>query len=296
MEDVNPYSGFGIRERVRQLIPASVRRNIRSKLDAVQNATFKLHEAPPTTMRLSISPRWFDFKKSGRDQMEFFTELAGLRPSDRVLDIACGVGRIAIPLSHFLDRDGGYEGFDVYGPGIEWCTNNISKLRPDFRFQQADVKTDLSPAGQQTADDYLFPYDDTTFDFAYAGSIFTHLLPKAAENYLAQTARVLRPAGRFVATWLVYNKEAHSVLGTSASDPARHWKHDYGDYRIKSLEAPEASVAYDVSFVRQLYANSGLKVLEPFRVDASYTPARIPSERSLGMHLYYALSVIATKG
>lgn len=284
---VDTYS-HGIYKYVRRL-PRPLRRSLRSAVDAVQEAAFRLTEVPPASLRLSISPLWFDFKKTGRDQMEYFTELAGLRPSDRFLDIACGVGRLAIPLSHFLDGQGSYEGFDVNAAGIAWCKKNITAKYPNFKFIVADVKTPISNTATYTAEDYRFPYESGFFDFVYAGSIFTHLLPGGAKNYLEQTARVLRPDGCFVATWLIYNKDWRK----SGSDPARHWPHDYGDYRIQDEKEPENSVAYDVSKVRDLYAGANLKIIEPFRVDASYSPARIPSDRKLGMHLYYALSIIA---
>jgi SAM-dependent methyltransferase len=244
-------------------------------------------------MRLSISPAWFDFKKSGRDQMEFFTELTGLHPSNRFLDIACGVGRVAIPLTRFLDAQGSYEGFDVNASAIRWCKKYISSRYKNFNFTLADVRTGISPAAKYDAGEYTFPYADDDFDFVYAGSIFTHLLSDSATNYLEQTSRVLRRGGWFVATWLIYNKSTISLVPEVANNIAKHWPHNYHDYRIKSDVWPEESVLYDVSMIRDFYANAGLTILEPFRVDASYSPVRIPSARQLGRHLYYALSIIA---
>jgi SAM-dependent methyltransferase len=263
-------------------------------VNAVQEAAFGLTKLPPRTMRLSISPAWFDFKKTGRDQIEFFIELAGLLPSDHFLDIACGVGRLAIPLSHFLDSQATYEGFDINATSIAWCKKHITTQHSNFNFVVADVKTTgFLEMATYTAENYVFQYSDDSFNFVYAGSIFTHLLPGGAKNYLEQTARVLKPGGRFVATWLIYNKDWAFLCGGSSSDPAKHWKHDYGDHRIKNDKNPEESVCYDVSRVRDLYTDANLRIIEPFRVDASYSPARIPSDRKLGMHLYYALSIIA---
>jgi SAM-dependent methyltransferase len=295
MPIADPYSTHGPRKLLSLVVPRPARTRLRSALDQVQETTFGLHETPPRTLRLSISPAWFDFKRTGRDQLEFFTELAGLRPSDRFLDIACGIGRLAIPLTHFLDDKGSSEGFDVYDRSIEWCRKNISSRHENFRFTVADVKTEVSPTATRTADDYVFPYEDGSFDFAYAGSIFTHLLPEGSTNYLEQTRRVLRPGGRLVATWNVFNKELGGLIPEAAGNPDKYWPHDFGDYRLWDKENPELNVGYDVSYVRRLYADAGLEIVEPFRPDASYSPARIPRVRSLGMHLYHSLSVIAVK-
>src|SRR4029079_9470 len=70
--------------------------------DVAETVTVRVTGVPPRRIRKGISPLWFDFTRTGRDQLEFFTELAGLRPTDRVLDIGCGVGRIAIPLTGYL--------------------------------------------------------------------------------------------------------------------------------------------------------------------------------------------------
>jgi len=48
---------------------------------------------------------------------------------------------------------------------------------PQFRFQHADLfNTAYNPRGVQQAAQYRFPYEDDSFDFAYLGSVCTHLL------------------------------------------------------------------------------------------------------------------------
>jgi SAM-dependent methyltransferase len=248
---------------------------------------------PPRHIRSWISPLWFDYERTGRDQLEFFVALCGLEPTDRFLDIACGVGRIARPLTTYLTPSTRYEGFDIEERCIRWCRDNIGAAFPNFRFSVADVKTSWSPNATWAAEEYEFPYDKAAFDFVYAGSIFTHVLPAAAANYLRQVARVLRAGQPFVATWLIYNKEWKRLL-PKAADLSRHWPHDHGTYRTKTLEEPERSVAFEEQFVRRLYSEAGLTIVEPIRLDASYCPARIPDDcRSVGMHLYYSTSIIA---
>jgi SAM-dependent methyltransferase len=221
-------------------------------------------------------------------------ELAGLQATDRVLDIGCGVGRIALPLTRYLDTSGSYDGFDVLQYMIDWCRAHIAATHPNFRFHLAEVSSSTNTKegrGQDPAD-YRFPFEAETFDLAYAGSLFTHLLPAATENYLSETTRTLKPGGRLVATFNMFNSQ--SLRSVPARSLAVTWPHDYDVYRIKELEAPEANVAYDESYVRAAYQKAGLTVIEPVRPDASYSPARAP-KRVSAAHLWYACSIIAVR-
>ena len=61
---------------------------------------------------------------------------AGLRPDHHVIDIGCGSGRLALPLTNFLRR-GRYEGFDIDPDMIAWCRRSITPRHPDFGFSLA---------------------------------------------------------------------------------------------------------------------------------------------------------------
>src|SRR5262245_30990788 len=52
-----------------------------------------------------------DFAGMGRRFLELFVSLGGLKPEHRVLDIGCGIGRMALPLTDFLGSVGEYWGF-----------------------------------------------------------------------------------------------------------------------------------------------------------------------------------------
>jgi Methylase involved in ubiquinone/menaquinone biosynthesis len=70
-----------------------------------------------------------DYRAIGAEFLGHFVRLGGLKPSDRVLDIGCGIGRMAVPLTQYLDSDAVYEGIDPVGEGIAWCTKTISRGR-----------------------------------------------------------------------------------------------------------------------------------------------------------------------
>jgi ubiquinone/menaquinone biosynthesis C-methylase UbiE len=43
---------------------------------------------------------------------------------------------------------------------------------------------------------YPFPFADSSFDFVYLVSVFTHMLPADMEHYLSEISRVLKPAAK----------------------------------------------------------------------------------------------------
>jgi hypothetical protein len=61
-----------------------------------------------------------NFEQIGREYMGHFIQLGGLKPHEQVLEIGCGIGRMAIPLTAYLNDDGRYEGFDIVRPEIRW--------------------------------------------------------------------------------------------------------------------------------------------------------------------------------
>jgi SAM-dependent methyltransferase len=203
-----------------------------------------------------------DFEQVGQEFLGHFIELGGLQPGARVLDAGCGVGRMAIPLTDFLDESGSYEGFDVVRAGIRWCQRTITPQRPSFRFQHADLhNATYNPRGRLEPQEYRFPYRDAEFDFAFLTSVFTHMLPAGVERYVTETARVLKPGATALITWFLLNEPTRAVLGTGRCRP--NFKHDHGAYRTIDEAAPEAAVAYDEDFMRKLLESRGLEIVEP---------------------------------
>jgi ubiquinone/menaquinone biosynthesis C-methylase UbiE len=42
------------------------------------------------------------------------------KPDDRVLDVGCGIGRVALHFARFLGEHGRYDGFDAVRVGVDW--------------------------------------------------------------------------------------------------------------------------------------------------------------------------------
>jgi SAM-dependent methyltransferase len=205
-----------------------------------------------------------NFREIGQEFFRYLVELGGLRPFHRVLDIGCGIGRIAIPLTHYLDGSGGYDGFDIVPLGIAWCRERITSRFPHFRFRTADLfNGSYNPSGRFEARAYAFPYPDETFDFVLATSVFTHLLPADLENYLYEISRVLKPGGNCLLTYFLLNRESAELLDAGRSELA--FRYDKGVYRTITAHRPEDAVCYDETFVRGLHAKYGLTIRQPIR-------------------------------
>lgn len=205
-----------------------------------------------------------DFKKIGREFFEYFVDLGRLARTDRVLDVGCGVGRMAMPLTRYLRDPGSYEGFDIVPAGIDWCLQKVTSRYPHFRFRVADVYNKAyNPQGRHKASEYRFPYEDESFDFVFAVSIFTHVLPEDAANYVAETARVLRPGGRCLATFFLLDSVSLDLLDRRKS--SLDFKYELDGSRTVDQERPEEAVAHDEGWVRSLYEKHGLAIEEPIR-------------------------------
>lgn len=77
-----------------------------------------------------------DCKAVGEEFRQHFIDLCALKPDDAVLEVGCGIGRIAVPLTRYLSAKGSYEGFDPVPAGIAWCQQHITPRYPNFRFRQ----------------------------------------------------------------------------------------------------------------------------------------------------------------
>jgi len=203
-----------------------------------------------------------NFREIGSEFFRYLVDLAGLQPQHRVLDVGCGIGRIAIPLTQYLDRRGSYEGFDIVPLGIDWCRDRITSRFPHFRFQVADLfNRSYNSQGRFEASSYTFPYPDESFDVVFLTSVLTHLLPADLQNYLYEISRVLKLGGRCLLTYFLLNPESAQLL--EAGQSQLKFKYDHGTYRSISRHRPENAVCYDETFVLGLQEKYGLELSQP---------------------------------
>ena len=236
----------------------ALRLRVLDALDVVRGRADPL--VPPRRLRGTVGDS--DFVATGEALAALLTAEAGLAPGERVLDVGCGVGRVARALAARLGPEGSYEGFDVSAPAVAWCARRYARRRPAFRFTHLDARNArYNPAGATAGRDVRFPYPDAEFDVAVAASVFTHLLSDEVDRYLAETARVLRPGGRLLATFFLLDDAARARLRSGAAAIA--FPHEHWPAAFARADLPEEAVAYDEAWVHERLAAHGLLPRRP---------------------------------
>lgn len=204
-----------------------------------------------------------DFRAIGAEFLEHLVQDAGLLPHHRVLDIGCGIGRLAVPMTQYLDDAGSYDGVDPVAAGIDWCAQTVTPVYPAIRFHHLDLQHPLyNPAGALPTRLTPLPFPDASFDLVCMISVLTHLDVPEVLHYAAEAARLLAPGGRCFATAFLMNPPARAALqaglGRLAFDPA-----EPGPVWQSNPEAPLAGVAFDEDVLLEKFLRHGLRRRTP---------------------------------
>ena len=244
---------------VKQLIPQPVKTGIRRVIDTVN---YKVGSAVGTWDPLVPPPSLHGvgghFHTTGHEFMRYFTGLGELKPTDRVLDIGSGTGRMAIRIKDYLTT-GTYDGTEIVGESVDWCNQAYAKY-PNFRFHHSDVFNEFyNPRGPVLAADYKFPFPDASFDFIFLTSVFTHMFPKDVENYLAEVKRMLAPGGRVLVTVFLLNEETRALMGQGKS--RFDFRFPVNDcWTAFDDRPPESAIAFEEDQFRRMVEAQGLEI------------------------------------
>jgi ubiquinone/menaquinone biosynthesis C-methylase UbiE len=217
--------------------------------------------------QLHLPPWWLrdvgpsDFEATGQEFLNLFIQLGKLQPDEWVLDIGCGCGRMALPLTRYLSPAGFYLGMDITQNPLLWCQEKISGRFPNFQFLHMDLYNKrYNPQGNYLAKDYVFPFQAESFDFIFLTSVFTHLLPEDTQNYLREIARLKSPKGRVLMTFFLLNPAQQELARQGLNEI--DFKYGSGPYRLRNELIPESAVAYEEAYLRELIAQAGLSLAE----------------------------------
>lgn len=212
--------------------------------------------------------KWFvgdgDFRAIGAEFLRHFVEFGGLRPGAAVLEIGCGIGRMALPLTQYLDPEtGSYDGVDVVRDGVDWCAETLTPVYPRFRFHHRDYANDVyNPAGALAAASEPLPFSGSHFDFVLLTSVITHLRTADMVGYARDIGRLLKPGGRCFLSLFLMNGPARDGLKADrrrlAFDPD-----GTGPEYLADPDHPAAAVAYDEAFLLDVFGAAGLHLAKP---------------------------------
>lgn len=170
-------------------------------------------------------------------------QFTGLSPTQRVLDYGCGLARLAIPLSAFLNSEvGSYCGVDTH----QQCIINNRRIfghLPNFKFHHVNIYSKpYNPSGQ----DYrvLLQSDlGEPFDLAFLFSVFTHVLPEDCDFLLDFLHSQIKPGGEIFASFFLLDEATRKAIENGLTH--RQFATRYGEAWIDNPNVPEGAVAYD---------------------------------------------------
>jgi SAM-dependent methyltransferase len=252
----------------KQQLPAGAIRLLRSirkqtfhvlePLDYLARVINDKKDFPSLYLRRYVGPLR-SFEMSGAEFFVYLKMICALQPHERVLDIGCGCGMMAMFLKDHLDEQGVYVGVDIHEPSIQWSRKNISRRHRNFIFRHIDVRNEaFNPSGKHPADRFRFPFDDRSFDLIILKSVFTHMRPQEVDHYLSEIARLLSERGRCLATFFLLNRQQETLEREGRNK--LHFAFGDEDWRYVYQNSPESAVAFKESYVLDLMDHHNLKL------------------------------------
>ena len=213
---------------------------------------------PPKQMSGYVG-RGGDFEEIGQQFKSYFINYAELKKNAIVLDVGCGIGRNAIPLTGYLNEEGSYYGIDIVESGINWCNERITTKYPNFKFIHNNIlNKNYNKHGEVLACEYKFPFDNKTFDFIFLTSVFTHMFPDDIENYMKEISRVLKHKGRCFITFFIINDESKRLMEYPGS--TFNFKFHGDRYFCYKESDPEAAIAFEEDYVVTLFNSNNMAI------------------------------------
>lgn len=220
---------------------------------------------------------WREGLKSGKEQrgnlqtnLEFLEKIQVLKPTDKVLEVGCGIGSIV----NYLTQKGyrNVIGTDISTEAIEYG----KKKYPDIKLQV------------QAAE--ILPYDSEFFDVILSFDLFEHI--KEVDKHISEVFRVLRPGGHYL--FQTPNK-CFNIIFETLSSMSLKWRRAHPSLHTPGqLTRRLRNHCFRVKFVKMNPINEfTIKKLKKFG-PISYFFERLDFER-LPMLLQTNLYVVAQK-
>lgn len=255
-----------VKQKIKYLVPVRLKKALKytyySLQDFINFIKGQRTELPPKRLNFVGSS---EFARVANEFFGYFKGLGDLEADDIVLDIGCGIGRMALPITKYLDEKGKYRGFDIDLRGIKWCKKNITPKYKNFEFEYVDLFNKYyNKKGKLNSSEFNFPYSNDYFTFAFATSVFTHMLPADITHYLEEISRVLKPGGCALITFFSIDSSASENIKKGVSHCNFKFPNDENSfYSHKNVK--EAEIGYKEDWIKKQISLAGLNLSKIFR-------------------------------
>jgi SAM-dependent methyltransferase len=207
-----------IRSVVKTVIPQSQRAWLRDKLTTlrVDNNTYEnLYETYARDVQADQVVGHGDFELIGSTELALL-QMEGLQPAHTLVDLGCGVGRLAVHVIPIL-QGGSYIGIDISDTMLKRAKARIGQAVPNPGCRVTWLK--------QTTPQFNLP--ENSVDMMCAFSVFTHMEHEDSYRYLNAALKVVKPGGRFIfsCTPLTASMGKEIFLNSANLDLKTRWKY-----------------------------------------------------------------------
>ena len=184
----------------------------------------------------------------------------GLDSTDHILDVGCNVGTVAYGLVHYLQPSGRYEGFDVVENFIVWAKKEVTSRKLNFNFNWHNIYHSLyNPTGRISANSFIFPYPDASFNCVCVSHLFTHLQGSEVGYFLDEIYRVLQPGGRCLLICFLVNSESEELIAKGKD--SQMLIYEIEDGFTTDISLPEKGIGFRESLLLKWVEERGFNVL-----------------------------------
>jgi len=207
-----------IKSVVKTVIPKSQRAWVRDKLTTLRigdNTYTNLYESYAREVEADQVVGHGDFDLIGRAQLAL-VQMEGLQPEHTLVDLGCGVGRLAVHVIPTL-VGGAYIGIDISETMLKRAKARIAQAVPNPPCRVTWRK--------QTTPELNLP--ENSVDMICAISVFTHMEPEDSYRYLKAALTAVKPGGRFIfsCTPLTTAIGKEIFLNSAKLDLKNRWKY-----------------------------------------------------------------------
>lgn len=216
----------------------------------------------PPAERNQSAPQGTEFLGLGLAMLSLMMR-EGLTPQSSLLDLGCGIGRLAIPATQYLDHEGSYLGININLSAIAWCHENITQKYPKFEFAVLNARNyhygHKAEYGQQPLSEASLPIQaERRFDAISMYSVFTHLLWGDVELYVRLFLSLLNPNGFALTTWFLINDNTRTGIESGRTRLDFDLSTSGPTYLLKGGEKYSQAIAHDEHAILALAERSGL--------------------------------------